>query len=69
MRSFESAVYDLLTKAGRRSDYLVYGVAADRFDSKDGHDANPYPTGSEREFITKRIGEAMFVWKTSGRIG
>jgi hypothetical protein len=47
-RAFESAVFDALAERGGRSDYLVYGVEADRYADKKDWVGNPYPTGEER---------------------
>lgn len=47
-RSFESYVFDRL---GRKSDYLVHGVEADKFTKEKGYKENPYPAGVDREQI------------------
>jgi len=53
-RAFECAVHDGLARAGGRSDYLVHGVEAERFEGA-GWKGNPYPRGAERE----ALGEAV----------
>lgn len=58
-RAFEAAVFDRIEELGRRSDYLVHGVEADRFSDATRYTFNPYPAGIEREIATETILNAL----------
>ena len=54
-RSFETWAFDRLQEQGRKSDYLVHGVEADRYADKGSYKGNPYPVGEERVAIHQRL--------------
>jgi hypothetical protein len=54
-RAFESYVFDKLKEKGASSPYLVHSVEADRFSDPVRFKGNPYPVGTERVEIGRRI--------------
>lgn len=58
-RAFEAFVSDRMREQQWRSDYLVYGVEAERFADSAILGSNPYPTGTEREAINQAIAGAV----------
>lgn len=58
-RAFEAFISDRMSEQQWRSDYLVYGVEAERFADPAILGANPYPTGAERGAINQAIAGAV----------